>query len=250
MLVYQMGKVASQSISKSLTAAGVYNYQIHFLSREGMRTAEQVYRKNWIAGRGGAKHLWQSQVVSRWLASGTSGRWKVITVVRDPVARNISSYFQIAELEYGIDLSATSAADAAGLAERFLEEFHGHDLPLRWLDDELRAVLGVDVLSEPFSSSGYAVYSGRHADVLLLRFEDLGRVFAPAVSAFLGTPVTMSIAANTSDSKRYGDLYAQTRQRLALPPEYLDRMYDSPYCRHFWSDEELRRMRERWDSGD
>lgn len=250
-LVYQMGKVASQSVARSLDVNGVFNYQLHHLSSPAMAQAEQVYGDNWDPRRGGATHLWRSQWVRRQIARHPQDRWKIITIVRDPVARNVSSFFQVADIQLGLDLSRVSPIEAADqLGHVFLHRYRDHDVPLRWLDEELRAVFDVDVYSCPFSrTQGFARYSSERADVLLLRYDDLTEVFDLAVSEFLAVPATLAVTVNTAATKSYADVYAATKHELVLPADYLNRMYDSSYARHFWDSPEIAAMRSRWEAG-
>lgn len=248
-LVYQMGKVASQSISRSLTDHGVLNYQVHYLTPQSMAAAERIYRRGWEPGRRGAQHLWQSQIVRPRIRRPGYARWKVITIVRDPIARNVSSFFQTADLELGLTFSAMGVIPSRDeLGRLFLERFSSHDGPLTWLDDELRAVFGVDVLDAPFPRErGYALWDGDFADVVVLRYDDLSRVFDKAMSELLGRPISLSAWRNSSEAKEYGPAYARLRSSLTLPTDYLDRMYGSPYATHFWSAEERAVMRSRWE---
>ena len=87
-----------QAVVRSLSEAGCFVYQTHFVTREGLDWAEAVYRRGWNPRRGGALHVWQGQWVRRQLEHQPERRWKVITLVRDPVARNLSSFFQVADL--------------------------------------------------------------------------------------------------------------------------------------------------------
>ncbi|RJK97871.1 putative capsular polysaccharide synthesis family protein [Vallicoccus soli] len=256
LLVHQMGKVASSSVTASLQEAGLDPvYQVHAVSPAGLAALEASYARRWDPGHRGAQHLWQGQWVAGRLAREPQRRWQVVTVVRDPVARNVSSFFQVARSRYGLDLgelardrSEDEVVDA--VRALFLERFDDHEGPVRWVDAELAVPFGVDPWSAPFPRErGWAVLRGERADVLVLRYEDLGRCFGEAVEAFLGLPGVRLASRNVSSGKDYADAYRAVERRLTLDGDYLDRMYGSRYARHFWSDEERAAHRARWVAG-
>ena len=189
-LVYQMGKVGSRTVLASLREAGTAAriFHVHVLTREGIEREERLHRANW-RGDARANHVWKSQHLRRRLEDPSDEtRWDVVTLVRDPVARNVSSFFQIGERALGLDLGPDQpAVSVEELTRRFLEDFDGHDTPLTWFDDELAPVFGIDVFTRPFPyEQGFDIYEGDRARVRLLRLEDLSASAATAFDRFLG----------------------------------------------------------------
>lgn len=251
-VVHQMGKVASTAVVRSLEAAGAHPvYHVHALSRAGIDEIRDIYRRTW-SRNGEAWHLWQSMHLERQLRRADREPWTVISLVRDPVARNVSSFFQVGESEYDLDLSSLVDREwdqgvIESLRDTFLHRFGGHGEPTSFFEDELGAVFGVDVFAAPFpASQGYDIIAAERARVLILRVEDLSRCFSEAIERFLGMPGVALDAANTSEGKEYGALYRRFREEVALPTEYLDRMYGSRYACHFYTEDELRAFRRRW----
>jgi hypothetical protein len=244
-VVAQMGKVGSQAVTASLEAAGLRTAHVHFLSRSGLRRAERVYEAHWDPARL-PWHIWEGRRTVARLRS--EERLDIVTAVRDPVARNVSSFFQVADLQYGIELGALE--DAAALEDvtrLFLETFDEHELPLRWLDDELRAATGLDVYESDFDvERGWSVTEGDRARILVLRTDRLGDTFTAAVEAFLGRPGIALLQRNVSAEKATGELYDEFRRRARLPEAYLDQMYNSRVARHFFDDDELAELRRLW----
>jgi hypothetical protein len=191
-------------------------------------------------------HIWEGRRTMARLRSGE--RLDIVTVVRDPVARNMSSFFQVADLQYGIDLGALEAAGELDEVTRlFLETFDEHDLPLRWLDDELRAATGVDLYESDFDvERGWSIVEGARARVLVLRTDRLADTFAGAVDAFLDRPGIALLQRNVSAEKATGGLYDEFRRQPRLPESYLDQMYSSRFARHFFTDDELADLRRSW----
>ena len=51
---------------------------------------------------------------------------------------------------------------------------------------------------------------------------------------------------NVGSAKVYAPLYKEFKNSIVLPESYVDRMYTSKYMRHFYSEEEIARFREKW----
>lgn len=254
-LVYQMGKVGSRTVVAALRQAGLPApvYHVHRLAEEQVRREEDLYRTRWNKG-GGAAHLWRSQLVRRRLETGAAaGKWNVVTLVREPVARNVSDFFQVGPLRLGFDHERAVAGGVEAAVEevrrRFLEAESVHEVPLTWFDTELKAVFGIDVYAVPFERArGYQLYENERARVLLIRLEDLRACAPAAFEEFLGLEgFTLGGDVNRASELPWAELYRSVLAAMRLPSEYLARMYDSTYARHFYSDEELKGFRRRWE---
>ena len=247
-VVAQMGKVGSQAVVASLSQAGVRAAHVHFLDRASLRWADRVYRQNWNPRRL-PWHVWEGRHAAARLRAGE--RLDIVTVAREPVGRNLSAFFQVADLQFGIDLgdfgTGAAGADLVRLRSAFLEEFDEHERPLRWFDDELKRSTGIDVYRHPFDrAKGYSIIGSDRARVLVLRTDWLDETFTPAVHEFLGRPDVGLVNRNDSAAKDTGELYEQVQHRLRLPATYLEQMYNSKYARHFWTPEELAQARAAW----
>lgn len=90
-LVFQMGKVGSSSVFESLKYLGLKNpiFHIHYLSPSGI---EHVERSN--SGQT-PRHILESRYLRNVLEKGHPGqKWKIVSLVREPITRNISAFFQ------------------------------------------------------------------------------------------------------------------------------------------------------------
>ena len=254
-LVYQMAKVGSRTIVRSLRASRPQApvFHLHTLTQDGTEEMERFYRWSRVPALPGAGHLLLSRYLRAQLRKGVvPGRWKVITMVRDPVARNLSLVFQLGR-RLVPDFKRQCAAgqlDPMEIFERFGREFPGQLDCMRWFPNELQRVFGVDVFATPFDrEAGFQVYRGSTADVLLLRTEDLDRVGAPALREFLDLRELHWRQSNIGATKSLGHHYTGVLQRAVFPRAFVDRYYDSPAVRHFYSPIELDRFRSRWCEG-
>jgi LPS sulfotransferase NodH len=255
LLVYQMGKVGSTSVVESLKAAGWSGpvYQFHGINPQKHAREEWLYRRNFRHDPQRPRHLWISQYFAERLAQPAPPNrpWKVVTLVRDPVARNLSSFFQILELELDWAASTsrrlTNRKNIHELSQLFLEQVDWHDDPLEWFDVEFKPAFGIDVYASAFpKAQGYRTYSNEHTQVLVLKLEHLEHCAQDAFRRLLGLKNFRLMSANVARVKSVGPIYQQFISSIVLPDEYLDRMYSSRYAQHFYSKAELESFRSRW----
>jgi hypothetical protein len=252
-VVYQMGKVGSSTVYESLRAAGVAPLdKVHYLSREGLERARRSY-----AGFDVQVPVPYEQVTERLQAEIAARRtvlWKVITLVREPIARDVSAYLQMVDLLHP-DLASATAPQLDKLARAAAAQFIGFDesrsYTCRWFDDEFARAFGIDVFEFPFDpAQGWQRIRQPNVDVLVLRLEDVNRVLEEALHAFCGRPVPMVRASSRSAEKLQAvyveDIYRQIVGRLRIPEATCRRVYASRYARHFYNPSEIECFVERW----
>jgi hypothetical protein len=255
-VVYQMGKVGSSTIVASLKTLKLDKpvYHVHSLTWAGIEHGKQMYARMFRDGSDTnfrrANHLFASQHLCKKIAKGIGNRpWKVISLVRDPVATNVSAFFQIIDhylpgFTQQYKVGAVQVDDAIRV---FLDQYD-HEEPLMWFDIELKSTLGVDVYATRFpTSKGYEIYRGAKVDVLILRLEDMNERAGEAFKEFLGIDNFSVVTANLSDEKGYHNAYREFKEAIKLPPSYVANMYESRYVRHFYDDEEIGKFRAKWD---
>jgi hypothetical protein len=187
--------------------------------------------------------------------------WKLITLVREPIARNVSTFFENLEVTKKPDSAAYAIksdyydfnieADPENLDELIGLFFDRlvHERPLRYFDDEIKTVFGIDVYASGFPvDKGYNVYQGEYADLLLIRIEDLDKCANTVFKQFLGLDDFKLVQANIASEKIYAPLYKAFKRSVRFPEEYVREMYESAYARQFYSDEEIRGFRQGWRS--
>lgn len=251
-IIFQMGKVGSTAILASLEAAAPTKpvFHVHFLSDQGLADARKRLASLHADNRNANTWcLLESQFLRRKLARAASGRWKVISLVRDPVARNISSFFFNIQ-RYRPDLFRDILAgqeNIHSIIDVFLNEFPEHDYSLEWFDTEMKCVFGVDVYAVPFQAEkGFRIYRSEYIDLLLLRLESLQVCAQDAFREFMGLTEFRVLMANSADELIYADAYRRFLRAVAIPSMYLDRMYGAQYTRHFYTYEEIENFRARW----
>lgn len=244
-LVHQMGKVGSRSVLFVLSDMGEFSvFHTHWCNEQNLaHRARIVDESRRISNRYGDRDHFgqlfheQTRDLDRPI--------KVVSMFRDPVARNISSYFQHLDEIWGVR-KAHLAISTDELIRGFFEVFE-HDEPLDWFDTEIRSIHGIDVFDHPFDTEArHATIESGRCSLLLMRVDLPDATKRSVLSEFLGKPVPEIPRANTAAAKSYSDAYRAFKDSLVVPGSYLDRFYDSRLVRHFLSPDERAKLRAHW----
>lgn len=246
-LVFQMGKVGSSSVTQSLREAGFAGgvLQLHFLT-DAIARHQDRFRRD---GQRVPFHLYQSVALRRWLAAHDQ-RTRVITLARDPIAREISGIFQTPFYAGENIRRADGTIDQERclhfLRERLMEP-DAFQYFENWFDREMRPAFGVDIFDQPFDhETGTLRLSGPRADALMLRMETLDQSGA-VLGEFAGLPAPVEMKRrNKRSESRDADAYENVRQRLRLPRAICERIYSGRLVRHVYPAGMIERFIERW----
>lgn len=253
-IIYQMGKVGSTTIQTSLEKANLTLpiYKVHFLSDEGMQHAVEFHQKTLKIPWENTPHIETSQFLREKIRTDAAMQWKIITVVREPVIREISEFFQYVHSMYPELLDENGNIEKRRAIKILQTKFTFYNpqknYTCRWFDMELGGMFGIDVYAHPFDTqAGFAIINQGNIDVLILRLEDLNRNFSQALAQFLNLPKPVEIIKSNvrSDQKR-GDTYEELLQEFTIQKAICHKVYASNYARHFYSEAEIAQFIQRW----
>lgn len=253
-IIYQMGKVGSTTIHTSLEEASLPLpiYKVHFLSDEGMAHAVEFHQKTLKIPWENTPHIQTSEFLREKIQSDPTSKWKIITLVRDPIMREVSEFFQYVHSMYPELLDEAGnieKARAIKLLQTKLMFYNPEkNYTCRWFDMEIKGMFGLDVFAHPFATDkGFSIIQHGNVDLLILRLEDLNRNFSEALSQFLhlDSPIEI-IKSNVRSEQKRGSTYAEVRQELKVRESVCRKIYASKYARHFYSDAEIEQLIERW----
>jgi hypothetical protein len=251
-----MGKVGSITVQKALIQSykslglDIPILHAHFLQNLDKWESELILRAKSGYRTGSAfRHLGRSREVQRQIAERQGECWNIVTLVRDPIARNLSHFFHA--LPQSVPdwetLYAAGNLTVEELQAMFIADIEHHKGPAVWFENELKRSFGIDVYRTPFPcSEGYLIYPpAPAARLLVVRLEDLDRVAERAIHEFLGLDGFQMQMLNVAGDREYFELYDQVK-RLPLPEEFVAEMYATQYARHFYSDAEIQAFTRRW----
>lgn len=251
-IVYQMGKVGSTTVYESLASAGlsIPIYRVHSLSEEGLKRGiefhHQVLKKPW------STHEKLSRLLREKIDSGQDVQWKIITLVREPIGREISEFFHYVDSLYPDLLDENGNLEkervVRALRAKFLFYDEATNYACRWFDVEINQVFNLDVYAYPFNHrDGFTVIGRENVAVLILRLEDLDRCFNRGLTELLGLeyPIKMT-RSNLRTGREHGTVYKQVLRDFTIPRLVCDRIYSSRYATHFYEESEIKEFVQKW----
>lgn len=242
-LVYTMSKVGTTSVALSLVEQGVHPvFHMHYLRPENIIP-------RFIARIAGPHSQYTAPLAYRIYKEFILGQRKinVITAVREPLSRNISSFFQMGYRFFKSEQEFLNASFEE-LRELYFDVFPANEGE-SWFDFELSPALGVDVYSEPFDhKKGYALFENKNIRLLVLKIETDDLLKEIVVKRFLNLERFKLNRKNDSSEKAYKNKYSFFKRNIVFSESYLDEVYGSRYVRHFYSPREIEAFRKRWRS--
>lgn len=168
----------------------------------------------------------------------------VISPVREPIARNISAFFQNFKRDTGVEYRE-STFSIEELITIFLDSYD-HDIPLFWFDKYMKPNLGIDVYRYVFPQHGVRVIETNNVKLLIMRCELPDKTKEVAIRKFLSLPDFLITRKNVGAEKEYSATYSLFKETFVPPDWYIDRIYNSKYFNHFYAREKRKALIESW----
>ena len=210
--VYQMGKVASTSIFRSLQNSKYSGAVLHAHSFDRYHDSPEVrcfYKYH-------SEHL---------------PTIKLVSLVREPVSRNISAFFQNFRRDTGKRIE-NCELNFRELKQLFLKNYP-HEIPLIWFDNNIKRNFAIDVYDYPFPACGHQNIRHGNADLLLMRHDLDDQHKEALIGKHIGDTQFVLTNENVGSAKQYAEYYDAFR-RLKLPLEHLYYLASSKYMHHFF----------------
>ncbi|MCI8377472.1 MAG: hypothetical protein HFH72_03015 [Lachnospiraceae bacterium] len=250
-LVYQPGKAGSTSLWKACQQSGMKTAHVHTY-REYSSNMQYI---NWCKEK------------------CNQFRGKMIIPVREPIARDISDYFQIFGENLGVILEIYKFSNLnEGFYKMFCEyvlhkgdyKFQSHpiteDLYIHprdgylkyghqfdFFEIELNRYFGIDVMQYPFDTQkGYSVIHQNGIDIFLLQSERMNELESE-LGEFLGVHQFKIQLQNVGEDKQYQYLYREFKENISVNKEYVDFYYKgNKAMEHFYSEEQREAFYNKW----
>lgn len=233
-IIYTMGKVASSSVSDAILNAGVGCYDVHFLAQDRITSLLQSFFANddfpIIP-----PHMIRSLQAYNSLRMNKDV--KIISMLREPVSRNVSSVFQ--------NLPKRLEGNGEAILSRLRQNPpHWPDV---WFESDFIPTIGVDVLNADLDRSK-DVFRFRHGniDLLVIKSHAPDRRKEALIGNFLDTKIKIE-RQNDSSDKWYGETYSEVMGNLGqIGSDYVKKCLNCRYFKAFYSDDEQRQTAERY----
>jgi len=271
-LVYQMGKVGSTSVAFTLRESDLPNpvYHVHQLSNKGIDWNIEKNKQRLEDTRKNSDlddytrvytHFYLKYLI-RQLDNNKRLRkkidenlnvvpWKIITLVRDPIMREISDFFfsfhkhpELVDKKEHLLNEASLKVLKNQLTQRFKNP---RNWILEWFDKEMKEVFGVDVYQFPFDhEKGYTFIHSNNISILIFKLKKLDQSFSDAIFEFLNKKDLKLIKRNVAEQKFYYETHQYVLRNITLDNDFCSRIYNSRYAKHFYTDSELKNFMLKW----
>jgi hypothetical protein len=240
-LVYQMGKVGSSSVTESLKHYDFhFVFQVHWMYPKNIASICREYlEKNRVPPDESLGEMFYQTIIR------FKKKTKIITLVREPISRNMSAFFQNFKRFVGKDYGKANLI-LEKLTDTFINEYR-HTVPLTWFDQEMKLTLGIDIFEYPFPKrEGHLIIKKGNFELLVLKLETSDLVKEKIIADFLNIPDFHLVNTNVGKNKEYAQTYAEFIRSIKLPEGYIDIMCNSEYTQHFYTAEEIEKVRLQW----
>lgn len=245
-VVYQNGKVASSTIKSSLWHAGIKNAHIHRFFFLNDMVGKLILGEEEIEFIK-SSNIFRFKEYVKYIKDGMKHK-KIITMVRDPIAVNLSTVFQWIGRGNADKYFSDQLRKGATFSEAVVE------LMLRiknrlfdWFNEELKEMYGIDVFDYPFDrEKGYVIISENTVEILLLKTEKLSQM-AGVIGNFIDNDQFELFNENVGNEKEYSHIYKRMKEKLELPKDYIEYYYkNNLYMDHFYTKEEQNKFLLKW----
>lgn len=232
-LIYNMGKVGSSTLYNSLKKYFFPNniFHIHFIDQGNLKNVNDSFQ-----------FLLALRLKKR-LNRYKKKRIFIISIVREPIQRDISSVFQNLTKIFKKPFNEIQKLEVIN----YLHSNVDHQFFDHWFINEFEKVLGINLTTYDFNKSkGYMIINHENKRILLIRLDKLNGNIYDALKDLINLEDIKLLNENVSHKKNYHNLYTSVLSSYSPSIEKVNNIYNSKYVRFFYSDEEISQFKEKW----
>lgn len=241
-LIHTMGKVGSLSVyfslKKHLPITPIFH--THSLNKEEIKKDVSYCFSNGVyPGSRSPVFLIHKHIINR------QKPFKVITLFRDPIDRNISAFFDAFKIYVGVS-PELYIGDLENLTQLFFKHLP-YKYPLQWYDDYMLKDTGINVYSHSFNPEiGWEIINNNNVKTLLINCYLNDAVKEDLIEEFCGISNFKLSNTNVRSEGNASVLYKDFKNYIKFPEHYLNEVYNSKYALHFFSEEERASAIQKW----
>lgn len=240
-LIYQMGKVGSSTLESSLNSAEIKNLHIHNIVGANNYKFKSRGALNTLAA-------YLAKLIFKYKIKTSKNNIKIITLMRDPIARNISTLFQeLPRMLYFNSLENNRAEENIDeMLRSFMSKYVNSRVPMDWFDQELKYYFEVDIFQHRFDKeTGHALIKTKNIEVLLLTSESINQN-VQNIAEFVNHKHLDLTNGNISEKKWYSGIYKEFTRAYTIPIGEAEKIYNSKTVKHFYNKHSREVMMNKW----
>lgn len=231
-IVHTMAKVGSLSVYNSLQKQKPKTtlFHTHSLDLNQMQNdIDFCFENNRYPGSRSPIAIIHNNILSQ------QKSFKIITLFRDPVERNISAFFDAFEIYVGMKPQAYT-----GNLEHLEYLFHKH-LPHRyaieWFDAHFFNDFQINIYDYTFNAKhGYGTIQQNNIKILIMNCHLKDTFKVKKIGEFCNVSNFKLVNANITAEKQSGNLYKDFKTFIRFDEGYLKTQYNSKYAKHFFTE--------------
>ncbi len=242
-LIWQVGKVGSLSLEKSLRKRNIRCIHTHRLSSDG-----------WMGPRRNMPSKIQSDVgdhIKLDLLNNLK-QVKIISMIRDPIGRSISNYFEFCNMDgyfFGAnkddgDFDIYKEINGFLRTETQIDEY---GYMFEWFDHEIKEICDIDVYEYDFDRErGYQIIYKDNIELLLIKTEKLNDC-QDIIGQFVGVEDFKLVKDNVGNKKISKFAYDEVLRTIEIPEDVIDFYYKGNKAMdHFYTESEKEKFMMKW----
>lgn len=238
-LVYQSTKVGSVTVHASLYYAGVNAEHIHYLNGSWYKPLSLKKINFDIEQKQEERDLLRNLE-----------KVKIITLVREPISRDISFFFQLVNYNLAIK-ERYHLPDMLTAINRYIDDFSNFEklgYQFEWFNHEIKEVFGVDIYNYEFDKErGYQIIYDKNVEILAIKMEKLSQC-EEIIGQFANLKDFKLNRGNSASDKLYSFAYEEVKEQIRIPRKIVDRYYkNNPAMDHFYTENEKAAFLKRWE---
>ncbi len=200
---------------------------------------------------------------------------RIITAVREPISQNVSTIYQFLSMcgsEYqpflsvlmmvlknidkeSLDEIKSIMINDGGDIQQIFDMFVDKNKNTKIYGTSRHAIQNfipdfceniIDITAYPFDKEkGYTIIKEDNIEIFVYQLEKLNNII-PELSAWVGVPFDSLEIDNVASSKWTGESYKQAQKEIRFSKEYFDRCYNEKYVKHFYSDSDIEKFKNKW----
>lgn len=235
-LIYQMGKVGSTSIESSVKDS------LHFHTLYNRKSCKFYAEASLKSPFKKLKSYFINSLKRICLANRR--KVKIITIVRNPYARNISHFFQ--DLQFWLPYYSLNSRDfreeKPDLIVDCFEETYNFEYAQNWFNEELTRFSGIKIEECNFDKErGFGVVKKGKFEVLFLTMEKMDSL-EKEISEFLGREIKL-VRQNSGGKKWYNLLYKEFKANYQPSSKVIEKSFGADWVSKFYTIEDIEKMK-------
>lgn len=242
-LVFTMGKVGSLSIYYALKNDWrTPVFHVHSLSEAEQKFyEEECFKRGILPGSRSAIPMINSQILKK------KRPYKIITLVRNPIDRNLSAFFEA--FEYYIGTTAEKYQGSMAELEQKFYELLPHTYATDWFQDYFYQQTGVNIYDFGYDKAKkYQLISAQNIEILVMDVALDDSIKEKLVVDFTHRQLVSIDRKNVRESTAAADLYKEFKSSIRFGKNYLSGLLETQYFNHFFDEDSKLKTLQKWQN--